>query len=253
MPQIMIVEDKRYVYLPFANWLSEVGYDVMPFLPSGEKALEALEACEANNTLPDIAVLDIELEGEMNGIKLARKIQARWPIPFIFLTDKEDLRDHALRTATFAFLDKPVDAEELEAEIRKLLAAVQHIKQQAAARNNAAPSDAFMLKKVDKLLRIRLQDLYYIESLGDRSIRLFTATGVHATALNLTELLEKLDEETPGHEVLRIHRQFAVNLFQVEAIQGRTRNYKVKLLEVKEPLPVGRTYEDELKVHFGLS
>ncbi len=82
---ILIVEDKAILYKRLSMTLTEENYSVDGFTPSVDKALERLQ-CK----LPDIALLDIDLEGERNGIDLGKILSSNYNIPFIYVTDYDD-------------------------------------------------------------------------------------------------------------------------------------------------------------------
>jgi CheY-like chemotaxis protein len=82
---ILIVEDKAILYKRLAMALTEENYSVDSFTPSVEKALERIQF-----KLPDIALLDIDLEGEATGIDLGKILSTNYNIPFIYVTDYGD-------------------------------------------------------------------------------------------------------------------------------------------------------------------
>jgi diguanylate cyclase (GGDEF)-like protein/PAS domain S-box-containing protein len=118
-PNLMLVEDERIVAFDLKNQLQSFGYKVGAMVASGEQALERV-AFE----LPDLVLMDIHLEGGMDGIAAAVKIQAEHKIPVIFLTayaEDETLR-RALESRPFGYLIKPCEARELHAMIQMALA-----------------------------------------------------------------------------------------------------------------------------------
>lgn len=65
--------------------LKAENYSVDGFTPSVEKALERIQS-----KIPDIALLDIDLEGEQTGIDLGKILFTDYKIPFIYVTDYDD-------------------------------------------------------------------------------------------------------------------------------------------------------------------
>ncbi|WP_034259034.1 response regulator transcription factor [Aequorivita capsosiphonis] len=82
---ILIVEDKAILYKRLSMALSEENYSVDGFTPSVEKALERFQT-----KLPDIVLLDIDLEGALSGIDLGKILSTSYNIPFIYVTDYDD-------------------------------------------------------------------------------------------------------------------------------------------------------------------
>lgn len=115
---LMLVEDERIVAFDLKNQLQSFGYKVGALVASGEQALERVSL-----DLPDLVLMDIHLEGDMDGIDAAVRIQEEHKIPVIFLTayaEDETLR-RALASRPFGYLIKPCEARELHAMIQMAL------------------------------------------------------------------------------------------------------------------------------------
>jgi CheY-like chemotaxis protein len=84
-PRIFIVEDVELQMLHLRTELEGLGYEVVGSAASGEDAVEKISA-----TRPDLLLLDIHLAGEMNGTDVARRVNERSDIPFIYLTAYSD-------------------------------------------------------------------------------------------------------------------------------------------------------------------
>jgi CheY-like chemotaxis protein len=67
--KIIIVEDEGLVALKIKKDVERMGYDVVNIFASGEEALTGVEA-----VLPDLVLMDIKLQGRMDGIKTANHI-----------------------------------------------------------------------------------------------------------------------------------------------------------------------------------
>ena len=111
---ILIVEDEVIVAENIRNKLEHMGYTVPEIVTSGEQAIQSLV-----NLPVDLVLMDIELEGEMDGIDTAEYIHAQYNIPIIYLTayaDDEILR-RARVTEPFSYLLKPFQTRELQSNI----------------------------------------------------------------------------------------------------------------------------------------
>lgn len=115
---ILVVEDERIVALDLCNKLSKQGYNVLGAVPSGEKALEMLA-----NTHPDLILMDIMLEGELDGIETVQRIRERSDVPVAYVTAYTDeaTRKRADKTSPQGFLPKPVDMVSLKDAIERIL------------------------------------------------------------------------------------------------------------------------------------
>ncbi len=108
--RILVVEDEPLLSRNLARHLGISEYDVVGVVPSGEEAVE-----KAEETRPDLVLMDISLEGEMNGIEAARRIRSRFDIAIVYLTahSSEEFFDQAKMTEAFAYLVKPVSGTDL--------------------------------------------------------------------------------------------------------------------------------------------
>lgn len=116
---LMLVEDERIVAFDLKRQLQGFGYQVASVVASGEKALQQLDT-----TRPDLVLMDIHLEGGMDGIEAATEIRKRRHTPVVFLTAyaEDDTLRRALESQPFGYLVKPCEGRELHATIQMALA-----------------------------------------------------------------------------------------------------------------------------------
>ena len=102
--QILVVEDETVVAMDMESILENSGYTVAAVVPSGEEALQ-----KAEELCPDLVLMDIVLEGEMDGIEAAEQIRERFNIPVVFLTAHSDDKtlERAKKTGPFGYILKP--------------------------------------------------------------------------------------------------------------------------------------------------
>jgi two-component system, response regulator PdtaR len=112
--KILVVEDDKNVAAVLEARLESFGYDVCDIAATGQKAIES--ALQLN---PEIILMDILLEGEMNGIEAADKIRAQSDVPVIFLTclNDPDVLARAIGTNPYGYLVKPYDNAALKSSI----------------------------------------------------------------------------------------------------------------------------------------
>lgn len=107
---ILVVEDESIVAMDIRACLAGHGYLVAGCVPSGEEAV-ALVA----KSRPDLVLMDIRLQGEMNGIDAARRIMESYQVPSLFLTsyvDREILAQ-AKGIGAVGYVLKPFEDREL--------------------------------------------------------------------------------------------------------------------------------------------
>ena len=120
--QIMVVEDERITAKDIQSALESAGYGVTGLVFSGEDAVR-----KAGELRPDLVLMDIQLEGEMDGIEAATQIRERYNIPVIYLTaysnagivHRAKMTEPAgyLLKEQFGFLTKPFEESELNTTI----------------------------------------------------------------------------------------------------------------------------------------
>ena len=118
-PRILIVEDVDNVATVLKARLESFDYEVCAVAHNGPTAIEyALEH------QPDLVLMDILLEGDMNGIEAAEQINQHRSIPIIFLSCLNDpeVLDRVNHVSTFGFILKPYDQTELRFNIENALA-----------------------------------------------------------------------------------------------------------------------------------
>ena len=112
--RVLIVEDESIVAMDLKNSLKILGYEVVGTAATGEEAI-----ARANETRPDLVLMDIILKGDMDGVEASEVIRARHDIPIIFLTACADdmTLQRAKVTEPLGYLLKPFDEWELHGHI----------------------------------------------------------------------------------------------------------------------------------------
>jgi len=116
--RILVVEDERIVAMGLRNQLRRLGYEVVGTVTSGEQAIQKVE-----EQIPDLVLMDIRLEGEMDGIEAARTIRERFDIPVVYLTAYSggDILERAKITEPYGYILKPYEDRDLHVVIETAL------------------------------------------------------------------------------------------------------------------------------------
>src|ERR1051325_5564674 len=140
--RILIVEDEGIVAADLEDRLKHLGYTVTGMAASGEQALR-----QVADTKPDLVLMDIILQGSMDGVEAGNQIINQHGLPVVYLTahaDELTVR-RARDTGPFGYVLKPFDERELSIAIeialyrsraeaklrtlnRELAEALEHIK-----------------------------------------------------------------------------------------------------------------------------
>ena len=114
--RILVVEDEILIAEDLRIRLSRLGYQVVGIAASGPEAVQ-----KAGDLRPDAILMDVRLQGAMDGVEAARRIRRGADIPIIFVTAHVsvlaslDLGDRCTRLA------KPFSPSQLQAVIQDVL------------------------------------------------------------------------------------------------------------------------------------
>jgi AmiR/NasT family two-component response regulator len=112
--KIFIVEDERIVAEDLKRMLERIGYSVVGSVANGEQALKEMARAK-----PDLALLDIRIQGKIDGVDVAEYAVSEFDIPVIYLTAYADepTLDRAIGTLPSAYILKPFDERGLKTTI----------------------------------------------------------------------------------------------------------------------------------------
>jgi two-component system sensor histidine kinase/response regulator len=116
--RILVVEDEIIVAMDLQHELTSLGYRVTGIISSGKEAID-----KAGQTRPDLVLMDIRLEGDVDGIEAAEQIRVSFNIPVIFLTAyaDADTLQRAKITEPFGYIIKPYQERDLHTTIEMAL------------------------------------------------------------------------------------------------------------------------------------
>ncbi|MBB6680600.1 response regulator [Aequorivita sp. 609] len=243
--KILIVEDEMVIAANISLQLTELGYEVTGILPRGEEALSQIRIDK-----PDIVLLDIRLKGELDGIQTAQEIQKYFRIPIIYLTANSDEAhfNRAKETHPYGFISKPFKKLDLQ---RAIELTVDRISIEIGPNNgetsstdyrlnngntgNTILNDRIFVRHNDKMLKINIKDIYYIEA--DRNYcRIFSQGREYLLVMTLKDI----DIKLPEKHFLRIHRSYIINLSQIDEVAG------THVVISKKAIPMSKAMRTEL-------
>lgn len=235
--QILIVEDEMIIAANISLQLTEMGYEVSGIIPKGEDALRFIK----NNPL-DIALIDIQLKGELDGIETAQKMQDLHPnLAIIYLTANADEANfnRAKETHPFAFISKPFKKLDLQRSIELTISQLKcNI---VTSPGNKVEDATFILKDClfvrhqDTMVKVDIKAIKYI--VAERNYcRIFSAEKEYL----LVTTLKEMDKKLPPRHFLRIHRSYIINLSRIDEIAG------THVVISKKAIPMAKDKRPEL-------
>ena len=222
--KVLIVDDEVLIAEQLNLILQELNYEVSGIAYNQSSAIEKLQA-----TPPDIAILDIKINGENQGFEIAKFIRENMNIPFVFLTsfaDKSTVNEASELTPD-AYLLKPFDETDIFSTLKIVL-----------NRHNKINS-YFTIKSGHKTHKVKEDDLLYIKS-ADKYIEIYTKTKRYLKRESINTFITNNNLQ----DVIRVHRSYAVKLNNIDYVNGS------ELFISNQKIPISNTYKNSFKKAF---
>jgi len=133
------------------------------------------------------------------------------------------------------YLVKPIPFNRFLKSVNKITQKVS-IQRDIQQETNSENESFIFLKVEKKLVKIKFEDIFYIESLKDY-IKIFTTVENYLVHKSLTSITEEL----PQDKFLRIHRSYTIALDKVKSVEGNSVEIDSKRI------PIGRKYINQAK------
>ncbi len=234
---ILIVEDDPVIAADLTFIMQDLGYSPFPPLRNAADVMLMLK-----NTRPDCIIVDVNLEGNKDGIDLAEAIKSEYGIPLIFLTAHHDRNtiERIKKIQPSAYLVKPIEVHTLQTTIELALYNASHNdihskeKDQESENEEYISDRYFFIKVKNQLKKILLEEILYLEAYDNYSY-LHTPDNKYIISSNLKAIENKLSD----HKFVRVHRSYLINLNFVDGIEDEF------ILINKARIPIGKTYRDD--------
>ncbi len=237
--RILLVEDDELQAEKVKFQLECMEYDLAGHAQNASDALALF-----HTTKPDLVLLDINLEGDRDGIEVAESIRAKYNTPIIFVTSlaERTTLERAKEMEPDAYLLKPLKDMELEAAIE--LALSRNAQPTPLSEPDKAEWQDLIIEdgifvKVGKVLKkVMINDIIYISTSADKYCDLNTAS----QQLSIRRSLSDLEISLPPRHFVRIHRTTIVNTRFITEVNEAEQ--WLKLGELK--LAIGRSFKKNL-------
>lgn len=227
---IIIVDDE-----PLALEVLETYIAKFPELNLLAKCNNAIEAFEALNTHKiDLMFLDIQMP-QISGIDFLKTLSN--PPKVIFTTAFSNYALEGYELNVVDYLLKPIAFDRFSKAVNKFLELSKSKSLQEAVLEvqEEEKPDYIFVKADKKLIKIKFDDIFFIEGLKDYVI-LHTPTGRIVTL----QTMKSLEEKLPADIFMRVHRSYIVNLKKIDIVEGNS------LIVKGKPIPIGKNYRDEI-------
>jgi len=214
---ILIVEDEWLNANFIADVIERMGHSVAGSVTNAKEALQIAEERQV-----DLAIMDIKIEGFMNGIECATLLNAARSIPIVYMSAFKDTKTihQASGTNIYGYLIKPYDEEDIEAVLNVAAARIK--------------GDC----KEEKILKLAVDYSYYPESgtlcIGKEPVKLTKKEA------ELLEVLSKNRMQTVSYEILQnsVWNEKIVSESNIRDTVSRLRK-KAPLLQIENIIGVG--------------
>jgi CheY-like chemotaxis protein len=114
---ILIVEDERLIAVDLQRRLMRLGHIVVALAASGIEAIQQALALH-----PDVVLMDIRLQGDMDGVEAAQQIQATAAIPVVFMTAyvDEETQQRVRAASPWGCLYKPFTPHQVQSALAQV-------------------------------------------------------------------------------------------------------------------------------------
>ncbi len=233
--KIYIVEDEPIIAETIKTALEKEGYTIIGMTDNAKEALFDVQELQ-----PDLLLVDITLEGALDGIDMISHLKKKTEIPFIYLTSHSDdiTLVRAKQTQPSGYIVKPFNEKNLKSNIE--LALYKYSIQKQSISSNES-HNSFFVKNKGELIKIEVDDILYLEAF-DNYCNLYTSNQKHL----ISHTLKSVEEKLPTHKFLRVHRSFVVNISKIKSIQ------EGYIFIDKNKIPISTSNKDELMKNINL-
>jgi DNA-binding LytR/AlgR family response regulator len=177
---------------------------------------------------PDLIFLDIMMP-QMSGLDLLKILQKDAP-QIIFMTLKQDFAADAFDFEVTDFLAKPIREDRFKKAVDK----AKHIYE--SEQKQPQSNEYIFLKVKNNFVKIKMEDIIYMESSQDYVNVFTTSNQKHTTLSTLRAMLDKL----PPNDFIRVHNSYIVRLDKITRIEDNS------ILMGEAIIPLSRMYKEDL-------
>lgn len=219
--KILIGEDEILIAEHIKDILFSYGYKDVMMAHSKEKIIELID-----ESSPDIALLDIRMEGKHDGINIGEYIAQHHRFPIVYITSHstQDVVKEALKTKPGGYVIKPFQPIDIFTAV------------QIALDNHKDREMVFVFKNNHEKVRLPYGNILFLEA-DNNYVEIVAKNKKYVQRASLSALLTKLD----SREIVQVHRSYAVNVNNIEKI------YYNRLIIKGVTIPVSRKFKESLR------
>ncbi len=225
--KIYLLEDEVITREALKECLENLDYEVCGSADNAQDAIAEIKVLK-----PDLAILDINVRGDKNGIWVGSQLS----IPFIYLTayiDKNTF-SNAGQTKPSAFLIKPFEAAQVDASIFIALSTFDALNEDVETTDHCNINGELFIKESGRYFKLNPFNILFLHIKG-KYIFIHTHEKKYIVRNSLSSFLERFQFKN----FIQIHKSYAINIQYVN-------NYSAGFIKIGEhELPLSRTYKPD--------
>lgn len=222
----LIVDDEPVARQIIESYVAKL--QNIELVASCKNVSEAFEVLNADSI--DIVFLDINMP-EVSGLSLARSISKETKV--IFTTAYREFAVEGFDLQAVDYLLKPISFDRFLKAVQKYFDLYPSNKVTTSVQSENHYEDSFFVRSDRKMVKIELDAIQYIESLGD-----YVKIHLDDNSVVTRETMSNIESKLPAHKFIRTHRSFIVSM---KSIKGYTNEY-IELS--KKAIPISRSYKE---------
>ncbi|MBN1951028.1 MAG: response regulator transcription factor [Bacteroidales bacterium] len=224
------IDDEPLALRQMADFIRKTPF--LELVAECNSAFEAMEVLESGDT--DLMFVDINMPG-LSGLEFIKSLNSKRP-EVIFTTAYSEFAIEGFKVEALDYLLKPIGYSDFLKAANK---AYTYFQTRSQADNSRRTEDEFLFVKSEyRLVRIRLEDIRYIEGMREY-VRIHTTTSKPVMTLMSMKALE---DKLPRKGFMRVHRSYIVNLNCITTIErGRI------VFDKDVYIPVGEQYKGDFQ------
>jgi len=219
MKKVLIAEDDVLISEELNDILINAGYEVVGIAEDFETAVEIIDS-----TPPEIALLDINMDGKEQGFDIAHYLNQTISIPFIFISSYSDSKtlQQAGDLVPCSYITKPFSKEQVISAIKIACSSPKEAKEH------------IVISDGSKDMKVNLDDILWIKADG-----VYIELQTTKTKILLRTSIKSFLDNYKTIKFTQIHRSYLVNM---NAITSVSNNY-VTIGNMK--LPMSRSCKED--------
>lgn len=205
--EILIVEDEKELAENLQELLQTLDFNVLDIFSNAKDTLEYLK-----KRRPDLIIMDVLLEGTLDGVQLTQVIKEKYDIPVLFLTAYSDnpILEKISNVTYDGFLLKPFDFQRLKSAVFLAINRIQ------------------FKEKTDRRQKyLKIRDKGFLSPVSEDRILYLQADGMYTKVVTkdktymIRDILKDVSGKLSDKKFIRIHKSYIVNVSHIASFNSK--------------------------------